>query len=96
MQTKKIAIAKKILDGLLAKEKLKNYAQLAKFLGVAPSTLSTWIARGRVNEDLLFRVCKGLRYEWLLTDEGPMLDNEGNVNVPGLEVTGSATPTCRG
>ena len=93
MQTKKMAIAKKILDSLVEKENLKNYAQLAKFLGVAPSTLSTWISRGRVNADMIFRVCKGLRYEFLLTGEGQMLENEGNVNAPGLKVTGSSTST---
>lgn len=72
MQTKKIADAKKILDALVVHEKLKNHAQLARMFGVAQSTLSTWISRGSVNADLIFRICKGIRYDWLLTGEGPM------------------------
>jgi SOS-response transcriptional repressor LexA len=89
-----MANAKKILDAIVAYMNLKNYADLANFLGVAPSTISTWIARGRVNEDKIFRLCKGVRYEWLLTGEGPMLEpgyGAGSGNLQPLSGESSAS-----
>lgn len=45
----------------------------AKFLGVAPSTISTWLARDTFDYDLLFAKCEELNAEWLLTGKGEML-----------------------
>lgn len=45
----------------------------AKFLGVAPSTISTWIARNTFDYDALFAKCEELNAEWLLTGKGKML-----------------------
>ncbi len=70
MQTKKSSKAKKIIDAVVAFKKLKNYAALAEILNVAPSTISTWIDRDKVNADKIFRVCEGINYDFLLTGEG--------------------------
>ena len=45
----------------------------AKFLGVAPSTISTWIARDTFDYDTLFAKCEELNAEWLLTGKGEMI-----------------------
>lgn len=45
----------------------------AKFLGVAPSTVSTWISRNSLDYDLVFAKCENISPSWLLTGEGPML-----------------------
>lgn len=45
----------------------------AKFIGVAPSTISTWLARDTFDYDLLFAKCEELNAEWLLTGRGEML-----------------------
>jgi transcriptional regulator with XRE-family HTH domain len=47
--------------------------QFAKFLGVSPSTVSSWLSRDTCDYDLIFEKCKGLNAEWLLTGNGPML-----------------------
>ena len=48
----------------------------AKYLGVAPSTISTWISRNSLDYDLVFAKCKNISPNWLLTGEGAMLKNE--------------------
>lgn len=45
----------------------------AKFLGVAPSTISSWIKRDTLDYDLLFAKCEGLSPLWLLSGEGDMI-----------------------
>lgn len=56
----------------------------AKFIGVAPSTISTWLARDTFDYDLLFAKCEELNAEWLLTGRGEMLkpDLEQNDIIP--------------
>lgn len=45
----------------------------AKQLGVAPSTISSWIARDSMDYDLIFAKCEEISPEWLLSGEGDML-----------------------
>ena len=45
----------------------------ANFLGVAPSTISSWLARNTIDYDLIFAKCENLSSDWLLTGEGDML-----------------------
>lgn len=47
--------------------------KFARFLGVAPSTVSTWLNRGTLDYDFIFAKCEALSPEWLLTGEGEML-----------------------
>lgn len=89
MQSKNHSIAKFILDELCKRENLRTYGELAERLGVAPSTISTWIVRGKVNADLIYRVLKGLRHTWLLTGEGPMQEMH-HVATGGAIATGTA------
>lgn len=52
----------------------------AKYIGVAPSTISTWLARDTFDYDLLFAKCEELNAEWLLTGEGEMLKSNSELN----------------
>lgn len=72
MQDKKITRAKTVLDALKRHLGFKTYLQLADFLGVKQNTLSSWISRDSLDEDLIYRKCKGLRYEWIRTADGAM------------------------
>lgn len=45
----------------------------AKYIGVAPSTISSWLSRDTLDYDLLFAKCENLSCEWLLTGRGEML-----------------------
>lgn len=68
----------------------------AKFLGVAPSTISTWLARDTFDYDLLFAKCEDINTDWLLSGEGTMIleDKSNNTNtinkIPLVETTAIA------
>ncbi len=51
-------------------------ADLARFLGIAPATLSNWRARGSIDYDLIFSKCEDLNLHWILTGEGPILSSD--------------------
>lgn len=48
----------------------------AKQIGVAPSTISSWLARDTYDYELLFAKCEKISPAWLLTGEGNMLKQD--------------------
>ena len=48
----------------------------AKKLGIAPSTISSWLARDTFDYDLIFANCEGISAKWLITGEGHMLHQD--------------------
>jgi|GEM_PF-1471988 len=82
MQTKANYIlqnANKILERLKQVTGIKKDIELAKFLGLSRSTISTWKTRQTIDYNLLFMKCKqynkDINLDWLLTGEGNMLKN---------------------
>ena len=53
----------------------------AKNLGIAPSTISSWLVRDTFDYDLLFAKCENISAEWLLTGKGRMLRSADNTPV---------------
>ena len=64
---------KERLEALIAHYSDGKPTRFAKHIGVAPSTISTWIARDTFDYDLLFTKCEMISPEWLLTGNGSML-----------------------
>lgn len=64
---------KERLEALIAHYSNGKPTQFAKYIGVAPSTISTWLARDSFDYDLLFAKCENISPEWLLTGNGDML-----------------------
>lgn len=52
---------------------LKSNAKLAAFLGIAPTTLSSWYSRDTFDLDIIYSKCVDLNLDWLLTGRGTML-----------------------
>lgn len=54
---------------------LKNERKaVAEFLGVTAPTLDNWRVRGSIADwDIIFRACKDVNLNWLITGEGEML-----------------------
>lgn len=71
MQEKIVTRAKFVIDALRSHygEKVGEFAAR---LEVAPSTVSTWANRDTLDEDLIFRKCEGVSYEFLKTGKGEM------------------------
>ncbi len=67
---------KKILDRIKTFYNLKNNAKLAAFLGVPPTTLSSWYSRDTFDLDIIYEKCVDIDLAWLLTGEGSMLKEE--------------------
>lgn len=61
------------LEALIAHYSDGKPTRFAKHIGVAPSTISTWLARDSFDYDLLFAKCEMISPEWLLTGKGDML-----------------------
>ena len=74
-----------ILGRLKLASKSESHAELARFLGIAPATLSNWKARGSLDYDLVFSKCEQLNLDWLLTGRGAMFRDE--------QPTATAEPT---
>ena len=58
---------------------IKHYSDgkpsvFAKLIGVAPSTISSWLSRDTLDYDLLFAKCENISSEWLLTGRGEMIN----------------------
>ena len=51
-------------------------SSFAKHLGVAPSTISSWLSRDTFDYDLLFAKCENVSPHWLLSGVGEMLKTD--------------------
>ena len=67
---------KERLEALISHYSNGKPTRFAKHIGVAPSTISTGLARDTFDYDLLFAKCETISPEWLLTGKGPMLKSD--------------------
>lgn len=64
---------KLILNNIKNHLGFKKQSEFANFLGIAPTTLSSWYARNTFDMNLVYSKCSFLNTNWLLTGEGEML-----------------------
>lgn len=55
---------------------LKTNAKLATFLGIAPTTLSSWYSRETFDLDVIYSKCVDVNLDWLLTGRTSMVQNK--------------------
>lgn len=58
-----------ILDRIKEHYSLKGNADLARFLGVAPNTITNWYNRETFDLDVIFTKCEDIDLNWLLAGE---------------------------
>ncbi len=66
--------------------------KFAQFLGVAASTISSWLSRNTFDYDLIFAKCESISPEWLLTGKGNMLKSEKPQKSISIPVIHQETP----
>ena len=64
---------KERLEALISHYTGGKRGAFADKIGVAASTISTWLKRDSMDYELLFAKCEGLSATWLLTGEGEMI-----------------------
>lgn len=78
-----------ILNEIKSHYKFKKDSHFADFLGIAPTTLSSWHSRNSFDYELVYAKCGDIDGNWLLTGEGPMLrkdrDATSLVNEPRVD-----------
>lgn len=83
-----------VLDRIKEYYKLKGNAELARFLGVAPNTITNWYGRKTFDIDVIYTKCVDIDMNWLLTGEGSMLSSESEKEekLPSVNQTYEGTP----
>lgn len=81
-----------VLDRVKQFYNLKGNADLARFLGVSPNTVTNWYSRKSLDIDAIYTNCVGCNFHWLLTGEYSMLRDSKNPEESKLGVTPNATP----
>lgn len=73
-----------VLDRIKSFYGLKGNADLARFLGVAPNTITNWYGRKTFDIDVIYTRCVDININWLLTGEGNMYraESEKEENIP--------------
>lgn len=56
-----------VLDRIKEHYSLKGNADLARFLGVAPNTITNWYGRSTFDIDVVYTKCEGVSFDWLFT-----------------------------
>ena len=87
MQDKKVTRAKIVIDALRNHYGMK-VGEFAEKLGVKASTVSTWANRDSIDEDLVFRKCEGVLFDFLKTGTDPIFSTNAMVQ-PEVKILGA-------
>ena len=75
-----------ILNEIKSHYNIKNNVGFAKFLGIAPTTLSNWYSRNNIDYELLSTVCEDINMNWVLTGKGNMLNEPFFEKLPQIHI----------
>ena len=83
-----------VLDRIKSFYGLKGNADLARFLGVAPNTITNWYGRKTFDIDIIYTKCVDVNISWLLTGEGNMhrIESEKEEKLPSVNQTYEGAP----
>ena len=57
-----------------------NKANFAEMIGIKPQLLSNWLKRNTFDAEQLYKCCKNISADWLLSGEGNMICDSQNDN----------------
>jgi hypothetical protein len=61
---------------------LSGNSDLARFLGVAPNTITNWYSRNSIDYDIVISKCVNISPDWLITGNGPMYRPNAGTSAP--------------
>lgn len=59
-------VVSEILDRIKSELQITSNAELSRFMGVKPQTISSWYARNTADFQLIFTKCVGLDFNFIL------------------------------
>lgn len=69
-----------VLNRIKEHYSLKGNADLARFLGVAPNTITNWYGRSTFDIDIIYTKCEGVSFDWLFTGHGKkVLEDQSSI-----------------
>lgn len=74
------------MDKTLMLEQLINHytdgskAKFAAMIGIKPQLLSNWLKRNTFDAELLYKGCKNISADWLLSEDGDMIRDKQSDN----------------
>lgn len=69
-----------VLNRIKEHYSLKGNADLARFLGVAPNTITNWYGRSTFDLDIIYTKCEGVSFDWLFTGHGKkVLEDQSSI-----------------
>lgn len=81
-----------VLDRIKQFYGLKGNAELARFLGVAPNTITNWYGRSSFDIDIIYTKCVDIDLNWLFSGHGSMsLSKKEPLQHLVVESTGEAS-----
>lgn len=79
---------KSMLNSMISHYTDGNKSQFAKMLGISPQGLSTWIARGTFDQEIIYSHCERINAAWILSGNGDMIIPEEPVEEQGMALKG--------
>lgn len=77
---------KQIISAIKLHYGFNSDASFAKFLGIAPQTLSTWYARNTVDYEIIYSKCERINMNYLFSGEGEItIKQETNTTLPNYK-----------
>lgn len=81
-----------VLDRIKDFYSLEKRADLARFLGIAPNTLTNWYIRDTFDLDIIYTKCVDIDYNWLFSGEKPSSSQCVNNEYPEINQEYKGSP----
>ena len=81
-----------VLDRIKDFYSLEKRADLARFLGIAPNTLTNWYMRDTFDLDVIYTKCVNIDYNWLFSGEESVYSQSVNNDLPEINQDFKGSP----
>ena len=72
-----------------------NKAKFAAMIGITPQLVSNWLSRSTFDAELLYKGCKNVSVDWLLSGEGDMIKQTDNSQIDNTGHNSELLALCK-